>query len=106
MSARHIDGSSSQRRGKLTLPARRRYRETPEVVAATRRLVRVVGERIATEDPADLRLLFDLERDLRHAWSTAVSGIRSAGFTDREIGEVLGTTRQAVEQRWPREKPA
>jgi hypothetical protein len=84
------------------LPAGRRYRETPEVVAATRRLLRVVGKRVATEDPADLALLLELDEELRAAWKVAVTGIRRSGFTDREIGEVLGTTRQAVEQRWPR----
>jgi hypothetical protein len=91
-------------RGKVTLSPRRRqrYRETPEVVVATRRLIRAIGKRIATEDPPDLLLLAELEQEVRHAWQIAVEGIRGSGFTDREIGEVLGTTRQAVEQRWPR----
>jgi hypothetical protein len=80
----------------------RRYRETPEVVAATRRLLRVVGKRIATEDPADLRMLVDLDQELEHAWAVAIAGVRATGSTDREIGRVLGTTKQAVQQRWPR----
>jgi hypothetical protein len=88
--------------GKAPLPRKRRYRETPEVVSATRRFVRVIGKRIATEDPEDLRLLVQMEAELRDAFSTAVAGIRSSGFTDREIGLALGITRQAVEQRWPR----
>jgi hypothetical protein len=90
--------------GKATLPSRRRqrYRETPELVGATRRLTRVIGKRIATEDPPDLLLLAEIEQEVRRAWLVAVQGIRRSGFTDREIGEALGTTRQAVEQRWPR----
>jgi hypothetical protein len=72
------------------------------VVAATRRLIRVVGKRISTEDAPDLLLLAELEQEVRRAWQVAVQGIRRSGCTDREIGEVLGTTRQAVEQRWPR----
>jgi hypothetical protein len=80
----------------------RRYRETPDVVAATRRLLRVVGKRIATEDPNDLRLLLQLDQELEQAWAIAVAGVRGSGFTDRQIGEVLGTTKQAVAQRWPR----
>jgi hypothetical protein len=88
--------------GKVALPPRRRYRETPDVVAATRRLIRVIGRRIATEDAPDLLLLRDLEQEVRRAWEVAVEGVRRSGATDREIGEVLGTTRQAVEQRWPR----
>jgi hypothetical protein len=62
----------------------------------------VVGKRVGTEDADDLKLLLELEQELRQAWANAVFGLRRTGFTDREIGEVLGTTRQAVEQRWPR----
>ena len=32
----------------------------------------------------------------------AVEGLRSSGFSDTEIGLVLGVTKQAVQQRWPR----
>jgi hypothetical protein len=91
------------REGKDALPRRRRhqYRETPDVAAATRRLIRTLGKRIGTEDPGDLRSLIVLDEELR-AWRVAVAGMRQSGFTDREIGAALGTTRQAVEQRWPR----
>ena len=87
---------------KTGLSANRRYRETPEVVAAIRRLIRVVGRRLATEDPEDLRLLVELERELREAWVVAITGMRSTGATDGDIGQMLGTTKQAVAQRWPR----
>jgi hypothetical protein len=91
-------------RGKAALPPeRRQYRETPDVTAAVRRLVRALGKRIATEDPEALELLLDLEADLREAWRTAITGLRGSGFLDREIGDVLACSRQAVEQRWPRE---
>jgi hypothetical protein len=92
--------------GKAALPPTRpqRYRETPEVCDAIRRLIRAMGNRIANEDPESLLLLGELEREVRQAWSCAVEGIRRSGFTDREIGATLGTTRQAVEQRWPRER--
>lgn len=73
--------------------------------AAVRRLVRALGKRIATEDPEALELLLALEGDLGEAWRVAVAGLRGSGFLDREIGEVLGCSRQAVEQRWPREGP-
>jgi hypothetical protein len=98
-----VSGRLSRRRAdKAALSPRRRYRETPEVVAATRRLLRVVGKRIATEDPDDLRLLLELDQELEQAWAVAVAGIRGTGWTDSEIGRVLGTTKQAVQQRWPR----
>jgi hypothetical protein len=61
-----------------------------------------MGKRIASEDPESLLLLRDLEDDVRQSWRVAIEGMRHSGFTDREIGEVLGTTRQAIEQKWPR----
>lgn len=81
---------------------RRQYRETPEVVGATRRLIRVIGKRVSTEDPDGLLLLDALEQEVRQAWKIAVEGLRHSGYTDREIGMIIGITRQAVEQRWPR----
>lgn len=89
-------------RGKVALPPKRRYRETPDVTEATGRLIRAIGQRVATEDPEDLALIVQLEQEVRQAFAVAVNGIRASGFTDREIGAALGTTRQAVEQRWPR----
>jgi hypothetical protein len=98
--------SASRRRfgGKAALPPKRpqAYRETPDVADAVCRLIRAIGKRIATEDPPDLLLLVELEQEVRQAWQVAVAGLRRSGATDREIGQVLGTTRQAVEQRWPR----
>jgi hypothetical protein len=76
------------------------------VTDATRRLIKAIGKRIATEDPDELLLLIELDEELRQAWTTAVTGIRRSGFTDRQIGAALGTTRQAVEQRWPRSPAA
>jgi hypothetical protein len=92
--------------GNQRLPRKRRqsYRETPDVTEAVERLIRAVGKRVATEDAPDLVLLLALERAVEEAWETAVEGIRSTGTTDREIGRVLGVTRQAVEKRWPRSK--
>jgi hypothetical protein len=90
--------------GKAALPPRRSYRETPEVAKAVDRLIVAIGKRIATEDPDSLMILDSLEATLAEAWRVAIDGIRSSGFTDREIGKELGTTRQAVEQRWPRKR--
>lgn len=77
------------------------HRETAEVADATARLIRAVGRRLSAEDVADLEQLLVLERALAEAWTDAVNGLRATGFADREIGEMLGITRQAVEQRWP-----
>jgi hypothetical protein len=91
-----LTANSSSRR-------RRTYRETPDVVAALRRLIRSVGKRVATEDPEDLRHLLALREELDRAFETAVAGLRQTGYTDAEIGAALGgISRQAVHQRWPR----
>ena len=80
----------------------RSYRETPEVADAVGRLILAVGKRVATEDDKDLEVLLDLEVQLRKAWSLAVAGLRRSNYTDGDIGAVLGITKQAVQQRWPR----
>jgi hypothetical protein len=96
--------SERHQRGKVSLQARRRqpYRETPDVTEATRRLIRALGQRISTEDVEDLRLLAWLDDELKEAWCVAIEGLRHTGYSDGQIGWVLGCTRQAVEQRWPR----
>lgn len=78
------------------------FRETSEVADATARLVRAIGRRVAQEDPRSLVELLVLDAALELAWRTAVEGLREAGCTDPEIGRVLGITKQAVGQRWPR----
>lgn len=78
------------------------FRETDEVAAAGCRMIRSVGRRAAEEDPGTLRHLRALDVELAAAWENAIQGLRRAGFTDTEIGRVLGTTKQAVHQRWPR----
>jgi len=84
------------------LSPRRRYRETPDVAKGVGRIVLAVGKRVATEDPADLRYLALLEQRLNQAWDIAIDGLRTTGYTDGEIGSVLGITKQAVQKRWPR----
>jgi len=95
---------SAQRRpaDKPSLSPRRAYRETPDVVKATNRLILAVGKRVAVEDIADLRYLSRLESALEEAWRIAVTGLRATGYTDGQIGRQLGITKQAVAQRWPR----
>ena len=89
----------SRSNGKLPLQP---FRETSEVVAAVCRLIRSVGHRVAQEDETSLVELQKLEEELRTAWCVAIAGLRAAQVTDGQIGQVLGVTRQAVEQRWPR----
>lgn len=80
------------------------YRETPEVSKAVVRLTKAIGRRVAADGiPEYLDELGAVERALHEAYATAVAGLRETGFSDAEIGRPLGVTRQAVQQRWPRE---
>lgn len=90
--------------GKASLPARRhrrRYRETREMSDGICRQVAALGKHIATEDVDSLRILRALDHAVEQAWAIAIVGLRKTGYSDREIGEMLGVTRQAVQQRWP-----
>ena len=89
--------------GKQGLPVKRAYRETPDVVDAVCRLVRSVGKRVAGEDTDGIEQLSLVEAALSDAWTVAVAGLRR-NYSDRAIGDALGITRQAVEQRWPRSR--
>jgi len=80
----------------------RTYRETPEVAAGVLRIVRALGQRISTGDPDELQLLNELAGEVVVAFQVAVDGIREAGFSDGDIGNALGITKQAVQKRWPR----
>lgn len=102
--AREAQDASSDKTDLSRAPRRKSYRETPDVTAATARLIMALGKRIAEEDPEDLANLLTLDRALRQAWATAIAGLRETGYSDGEIGQVLGTTKQAVQQRWPREE--
>jgi hypothetical protein len=65
-------------------------------------MVMALGRRVGEEDPGDLRYLDSLDSALAAARALAVDGLRRGGATDVQIGEALGMTRQAVQQRWPR----
>lgn len=78
-------------------------RETHEVVAAANRMIVAVGKRVADEDPTSLAYLALMEQRVAEARALAIEGLRQTGYTDGEIGEILSMTRQAVQQRWPRQ---
>jgi hypothetical protein len=101
MSARNTRRSGDNARLSPAKP----YRDTAEVVAGVARIMRAVGKRIATEDPSDLEHLQTLETELAAIWAAAIAGQRASGFSDTEIGEALGVTKQAVQKRWPRDVP-
>jgi len=84
------------------LPENRRYRDTRDLGGAACRIVRVIGRRLADGDPEELTVLRELDWEVSHAWAAAVAGMRAAGFSDGDIGEALGVTKQAVQKRWGR----
>jgi hypothetical protein len=81
--------------------ARRRV-ENPDYASFVRRVLSAHGQRVYRGDIeglADLEALSaELDRALRHA----VTGLRQLGYSWADIGARLGTTRQAVQQRWGR----
>ncbi len=90
--------------GNRRLPRKKTWRDTPDVVKGIARLIRAVGKRVAEEDTDALEQLVELDRAMADAWATAIAGLRR-NYSDREIGDQLRITRQAVEKRWPRPRP-
>lgn len=89
-------GALSQKRRKNP------YRDDTEITSAVGRIIRSLGRRLAEGDPDGLANLAALELELERAWTAAVTGLRRTGFSDAQIGESIGTTKQAVQQRFPR----
>ena len=74
--------------------------ENDDYAAFTRRVVAAQGRRIAAGDIDNLAGLGTLAEDVERAVTTAVAGLRAAGFSWSEIAGRLGVTRQAAQQRW------
>ena len=85
-------------------PTRRSlHRSDDDMAAAIERLVRALGRRLEEDDPEHgVPLLRRVDEETYVAWARAIAGWRRSGFTNAEIGRVLGTTGQNVGQRWPR----
>lgn len=95
----NLNGSSSTQQ-----PARTRKRrssvENDDYAAFARRIIRAHGRRIAEGDVDGLADLLALQEELNAATQTAVTGLRTFGYSWAEIATRLGTTRQAAQQRW------
>lgn len=70
----------------------------PGNVAATARLIRAAGRRLAGYDPDQLPRLQALHRAVDDAMVEAVRGQREQGITWVSIAEALGVTKEAVVQ--------
>lgn len=52
-------------------------------------------------DTTDLPVLTAIEIKVASVRDRVIEGLREQGVTDKQIGEALGVTQQAVSKRWP-----
>ncbi|MDG4754615.1 hypothetical protein AB0N38_02290 [Micromonospora aurantiaca] len=84
------------------LPRQRRRDvvENDAFAAFARRIIRAHGRRVADGDVEALHDLVALSTELDRAITDAVVGLRQFGYSWAEIGQRLGISRQAAQQRW------
>ncbi|OHX04597.1 hypothetical protein [Micromonospora sp. WMMB235] len=84
------------------IPSQRRRDvvENDAFAAFARRIIRAHGRRVADGDVEALRDVVALSADLDRAIGEAVIGLRQFGYSWAEIGQRLGISRQAAQQRW------
>jgi hypothetical protein len=87
-------------KNRLTPKRRTRLVENDEYAAFARRVLRAYARRVAAGDVEALTLMLGLSADLDDAIAQAVTGLRGFGYSWAEIGNRLGVTRQAAQQRW------
>jgi DNA-directed RNA polymerase specialized sigma24 family protein len=86
-----------------SVPLQQRRRdvvENDEFGAFARRIIRAHGRRVATGDVEALRDLVALSSAIDDAIGEAVIGLRAFGYSWSEIGQRLGISKQAAQQRW------
>jgi hypothetical protein len=84
-------------------PRRRRSVETKDFGAMVTRMIRAYGRRVANADMEDLADVVALRSLLYEAITAAVAHLRDHHeFSWAAIGEAVGTTRQAAQQRYGR----
>ena len=80
-------------------PARKsRYVDAIDFLGMVRRIVKAAGQRVGSADVDELQALVAIRADLDTAIVEAVRGLRRSGVTWQDVGDVLGTSRQAAEQ--------
>jgi len=78
----------------------RQYVENPDYTAFVSRVLRAHGRRIAEGDIDGLTELVQLTEELDTAITTAITGLRGAGFSWTDIATRLGITKQAAHHKW------
>src|ERR1044072_8353422 len=79
-----------------------RERSDEEIYGMVRRAMRALGGRLSQAGPDSWEFIQAMRAELRVLEARVVQGWRDSGWTDREIGEHIGVTQQAVQKRWPR----
>ena len=89
-------------KGSLTPKRRERVVENPEFAAFARRILRAAARRVADGDVEGLAGLVALRSEVEAAIGQAITGLRSPqwSYSWADIARVLGTTRQAAQQRY------
>jgi hypothetical protein len=78
----------------------RREREPLEMVEFARRAIKAAGRHVGNADEFELAELVSLREDLETVIATAVHQQRAWGRSWAYIGNALGLTRQAAQQRY------
>jgi RecB family exonuclease len=80
---------------------RRRYTETKDFGAMLSRMIRAYGNRVKDADPEDLTAMVAMRDTLDEVIVSTIAHMRShQKFSWTAIGEAVGTTRQAAQQRY------
>lgn len=86
--------------GRPAKPRGRNVVENDDYAAFVRRIIRAYARRVATGDVEALTDMVGLSGLLDDAIGQAVTGLRAHGYSWAEIGQRLGISRQAAQQRW------
>lgn len=84
----------------------RRERDPLEMVEFARRAIRAAGRHVAGADEFELAEFVALREELEAVIATAVDGQRAVGRSWAYIGDALGISRQAAQQRYAEKVPA
>jgi hypothetical protein len=82
--------------------ARRGPVENTDYAAFATRVIRAHARRVTEGDIDALPDLTNLSTEVEEAIRTAITGLRTHGYSWTDIATRLGTTRQAAQQRWGR----
>lgn len=84
----------------LTPKRRKDVVENDVYAAFTKRIITAYSRRVAAGDIEAITDLVNLADRVDEAIAYAIGGLREYGYSWADIGDRLGVTRQAAQQRW------